>query len=189
MSSKPTTLTSPGTAGPVARAASHGADRHRVAHGQDRRSDAGRPPRRRRRRRLPPSTLAGPTTTWSSGRSMPGGRERRPVALQAAADDAVGVGLAPGRRRLDADDQDVPVAERRAGARRRRAHRPRRRRRPPPCSGKRGRVDQHDREPARRICSTSGWSSHRPIATTPSTVARLMARASEPWSGDTKRSA
>ena len=40
--------------------------------------------------------------------------------------------------------------------------------------------------PARRISSTSGWSSLRPIATTPSTIARLIARASEPCSGEMK---
>ena len=40
--------------------------------------------------------------------------------------------------------------------------------------------------PARRISSISGWSSVRPIATTPSTVARWIARDSEPCSGEMK---
>ena len=53
----------------------------------------------------------------------------------------------------------------------------------------RGRVDHTIGTPARRICSTSGWSSLRPIATTPSTVARLIARARLPCSGEMKWSA
>ena len=40
--------------------------------------------------------------------------------------------------------------------------------------------------PARRTSSISGWSSVRPIATTPSTVARWIAREREPWSGEMK---
>ena len=40
--------------------------------------------------------------------------------------------------------------------------------------------------PARRIWSISGWSPDSPMATTPSTVARSIARASEPCSGEMK---
>ena len=40
--------------------------------------------------------------------------------------------------------------------------------------------------PAARICSTSGCLADSPIAITPSTVARPIARASEPWSGEMK---
>ena len=55
-----------------------------------------------------------------------------------------------------------------------------------PCSGSAVESTRTIGTPARRICSTSGWSSLRPIATTPSTVARLIARARLPCSGEMK---
>ena len=60
---------------------------------------------------MPPSMLAGPTTTRSSGMLDADRRERLAVAAQAPAGDAVRVHRDRRGRRLDADDQDVAVAE------------------------------------------------------------------------------
>ncbi len=43
--------------------------------------------------------------------------------------------------------------------------------------------------PAARSCSTSACCADTPIATTPSTIARSIARVSDPWSGEMKSSA
>ena len=43
--------------------------------------------------------------------------------------------------------------------------------------------------PAARSCSISGWRADRPMITAPSTVARFIARASEPCRGEMKWSA
>ena len=40
--------------------------------------------------------------------------------------------------------------------------------------------------PAARSCSISGWRADRPMITAPSTVARFIARASEPCRGEMK---
>ena len=167
----------------LARGAQH-ADRHRVRHGEDAGRAGGRPPRRRRRRRCRPRCVAGATTNACSGSSMP------------AASNAADVAAHPARRRRPrspcrapgvggsiADDEEVAMAERRSGARRPA--------RAPPSSsistvGWSGIALEStitSGRPAARICSTSGWRADRPIATTPSTVARPIARASEPWSG------
>ena len=88
----------------------HRADRHRVAHRQDRgRTKAVLPraleaPRRRRR--------------WSRGRRRrfvadrdADSRECLAIAAQAAAGHAVAIEVADGAGRLDADDEDVAMAE------------------------------------------------------------------------------
>ena len=126
---------------------------------------------------MPPSMLAGPTTIALVGDLDADRGERLAIAAQPPAGDAVGSIAAAGRGRLDAEDEDVAMAE---------AERCSAAARAPPTSSisidavVRQRVSSRRAtigSPARRICSISGWSSLRPIATTPSTVARLIARA------------
>ena len=122
MSSKPTTLTSPGIARPRPRRRAHGADRHHVAHGQD----GGGPPARlpgRPSAAIPPSILAGPTRSRSSGMVDAGRGERVAIAAQAPADDAPGIEQVAG-----AAARPRPPGRRdgrgRSGAPRQRARRP-----------------------------------------------------------------
>ena len=184
ISSKPTTLTSGGTCrrrSRMARMAPMAIASLMARTAVGRRPASQAPPSAAR----PPSMLAGPTTTRSAGISRPDRRERLAIAAQPAHRHALGVQRSDRRRRLDADDQDVAMAQademlgRRAGA--------------ADVVDLDGAVLRQGVEststigsPARRIYSTSGWSSDSPIATTPSTVARPMARANEPRSGEMK---
>ena len=104
---------------------------------------------------MPPSILAGPTTTWLSGSVDACLRERGAVAAQAAAHDALEIEVRARRSAVDADDEDLAMAE---GEQMLGGHRA-----PPSsststtaCSGNAVESTSTIGSPARRICSTSG---------------------------------
>ena len=166
----------------------HGADGHRVAHGQDRgRAEAHGPGALEGGRAAVDRGAAGDDAVVRELDA--GGIEAPPVAAQPALGDALadGLGASAGRlRALDRDHEQVAVAELedvlRGGARAGlvvdddRA-----------VLGQVVGVDEDHRQAgAAGSGPTSGWSADRPIATTPSTVERPTARASEPCSGEMK---